>query len=57
MCNYCWGAATGAIVLGGVVAVEAPEWIRSFNGSRIIVQNEAQDLVWAEAGAGSEGQR
>ncbi len=37
-----------AIILGGAVAVEAPEWIRSFNGNRIIVQNEAQNLVWAE---------
>jgi len=37
-----------AIVLSGSVAVNAPEWIRSFGGSRIIVQNEAGDLVWAE---------
>ena len=37
-----------AMVLSGAAAVEAPEWIRSFNGNRIIVQNEAQNLVWAE---------
>ena len=37
-----------AIVLSGSLAVDAPEWIRSFSGSRIIVQNEAGDLVWAE---------
>jgi hypothetical protein len=37
-----------AIVLSGALAVDAPEWIRSFNGNRIIVQNEAQNLVWAE---------
>jgi len=37
-----------AIVLNGSLAVNAPEWIQSFSGSRIIVQNEAGDLVWAE---------
>jgi hypothetical protein len=37
-----------AIILSGSLAVNAPEWIRSFNGSRIIVQNEASDLVWAD---------
>jgi uncharacterized protein DUF5671 len=37
-----------AIVLSGAAAVEAPEWIRSFNGNRIIVQKEAQNLVWAD---------
>ena len=36
-----------AILLDGSLAVEAPEWIRSFNGSRIVVQNEAKDIVWA----------
>ena len=41
-----------AIIINGVLAAEgAPEWIRSFNGSRIIVQNEAQNLVWAEDAA------
>jgi hypothetical protein len=38
----------GAIILSGALAVDAPEWIRSFNGSKIVVQNEAQNLVWAE---------
>lgn len=40
-----------AIVLSGAAAIEAPEWIRSFNGNRIIVQNEAPNLVWAEDAA------
>ena len=37
-----------AIVLSGSLAVDAPAWIKSFVGSRIIVQNEAKDLVWAD---------
>lgn len=37
-----------ALVLSGGVAVNAPEWIRSFGGNRIIVENEAQNLAWAE---------
>jgi len=41
----------GAIVISGAVAVDAPEWIRSFNGNRIVVQNEAQNLVWADDAA------
>jgi hypothetical protein len=40
-----------AIVISGALAVEAPEWIRSFGGNRIVVQNEAQNLVWAEDAA------
>ena len=40
-----------AILLNGDVAVNAPEWIRSFNGSRIIVQNEANDIVWTDDAA------
>ena len=40
-----------AIVLNGSVATDAPDWIRSFNGSRIIVQNEAQNIVWADGAA------
>jgi len=40
-----------AIVISGALAVDAPGWIRSFNGSRIIVQNEAQNLVWADDAA------
>jgi len=37
-----------AIILSGSLAVDAPEWIRSMDGSKIIVQNEAGGLVWAE---------
>ena len=37
------------VVLEGSTAAEGvPEWVRSFGGSRVIVQNEAQNLVWAE---------
>jgi hypothetical protein len=46
------GEFNAIVVSGGVVATDdAPEWIRSFGGSRIIVQNEAQNLVWAEDAA------
>ncbi len=37
-----------AILLNGDLAVNAPEWIRSFNGSRIVVQNESKDIVWTD---------
>jgi hypothetical protein len=37
-----------AILLNGDLAVNAPEWIRLFNGSRIVVQNEAKDIVWTD---------
>jgi hypothetical protein len=40
-----------AILLNGDLAVDAPEWIRSFNGSRIVVQNEAKDIVWTDDAA------
>ncbi|HLA05935.1 MAG TPA: DUF5671 domain-containing protein [Anaerolineales bacterium] len=41
-----------AIVINGSLAAEgAPAWIRSFGGSRIIVQNEAENLVWADDSA------
>lgn len=36
-----------ALVLSGSLAVNAPEWIQSFNGSRIIVPDEAPGLIWA----------
>jgi hypothetical protein len=36
------------ILLPGSLAVNAPEWIRSFSGSRIVVQNESKDLVWTD---------
>ncbi len=42
------GNFNAIVVSGGALATEgAPEWIRSFNGSRIIVQDEAKDIVWA----------
>lgn len=40
-----------AVILSGSLAVNAPAWIKSFGGSRIIVQNEARDLVWADDAA------
>jgi hypothetical protein len=40
-----------ALLLDGSLAVDAPEWIRSFNGSRIVVEDEAQDLVWTDDAA------
>ena len=38
----------GAVIFSGSLMVNVPAWIRSFEGSRIIVRNEASDLVWAE---------
>lgn len=40
-----------AMVLSGAVAVDAPAWIRSFGGNRIIVQNDAQDILWSDDAA------
>jgi len=40
-----------AILLNGALAVDAPEWIRSFKGNRVVVQNEAKDLVWTDDAA------
>lgn len=40
-----------AVVMNGSLAVDAPEWIRSFDGNRIIVQNEAKGLVWTDDAA------
>lgn len=40
-----------ALLLNGSLAVNAPEWIRAFNGSRLVVQDEAQDLVWTDDAA------
>jgi hypothetical protein len=37
-----------ALLLSGSLAVDAPEWIRSFGGRRIIVQNDTKDIVWTE---------
>jgi hypothetical protein len=36
-----------ALVLSGGVALNAPDWVRSFRGSRVIVPTEAKDLIWA----------
>jgi hypothetical protein len=44
------GDFNGLVVSGGV-AVDAPAWIRSFGGVRLIVQQEAKDLVWADDAA------
>src|SRR5688572_13383259 len=40
-----------AVVLNGSLEVDAPEWIRLFNGSRIIVQDEVNGLVWTSGAA------
>ncbi len=40
-----------ALVLRGSLAVNAPEWIRSFGGDRIVVQDEARDIVWSDDAA------
>jgi hypothetical protein len=37
-----------AILLDETLAVDAPEWIRSFRGSRVIVQSDTKDIVWTE---------
>jgi hypothetical protein len=44
------GDFNGLVVSGGV-AVDAPAWIRSFGGVRLIVEHEAKDLVWADDAA------
>jgi hypothetical protein len=36
------------IIMSGELAVNPPEWIRSFNGNRIIIQKEAPNIVWAD---------
>ncbi len=37
-----------AMIVSGAVAVNAPAWIKSFGGNRIVVQNDASDIVWAD---------
>jgi hypothetical protein len=37
-----------ALVLSGSLAMDAPEWIRSFGGNRIVIQDEAKDIVWTD---------
>jgi hypothetical protein len=36
-----------ALVISGSQLVEAPDWVRSFAGSRIVVPDEAPGLIWA----------
>ena len=36
-----------ALILSGSLAVNAPDWIRAFSGTRVILPNEAEGLVWA----------
>jgi hypothetical protein len=36
-----------AIVLAGSAALSAPDWVRQFKGSRIIVPDAAEGIVWA----------
>jgi hypothetical protein len=38
----------GAIVLNGSLAVDAPEWIRSFSGNRIVVRDNMKNLIWTD---------
>jgi hypothetical protein len=40
-----------AILLNGSLAVDAPEWIRSFSGNRIVIQDEAKGIVWTDDSA------
>ena len=40
-----------AMIVSGAVAVDAPAWIKSFGGNKIIIQNEASGLVWADDAA------
>jgi hypothetical protein len=37
-----------ALLLAGSLAVDPPDWIRAFGGSRIVVENETKDIVWAD---------
>ncbi len=41
------GQFDAVVLSGSLVAKGVPEWIRSFSGSRIIVPNEAQGIIWA----------
>jgi len=45
------GDFNGLVVSGGVLADNAPEWICSFGGVRLVVRNEAQNLIWADDAA------
>jgi hypothetical protein len=45
------GNFNAMLLSGSLTAEGAPEWILSFGGNRIIVQNEAKNLVWADDAA------
>ena len=36
-----------ALVMSGSQAMNAPDWTRSFKGSRIIIPDESKDFIWA----------
>jgi len=40
-----------AVLLNGSLAVDAPAWIRSFSGRRIVVQDESKGIVWTDDAA------
>jgi hypothetical protein len=40
-----------ALLMNGSLAVNPPAWIRSFNGRKILVEDEAQGIVWADDAA------
>ncbi|MGE5376016.1 MAG: DUF5671 domain-containing protein [Bacteroidota bacterium] len=42
------GEFRALILSGGLVAGDAPAWIRSFNGARIVVCDNARELVWSD---------
>jgi hypothetical protein len=42
------GDFDAVILNGSLAAAGAPEWIRSFNGNRIIIQDEAKGFVWTD---------
>ena len=39
--------AFDALVISGSRVLDAPDWVRSFTGSRIVIPDEAPGLVWA----------
>jgi hypothetical protein len=43
--------AYDALLLNGSLAVSAPEWIRSFRGDKIFVEDEAKGIVWSDDAA------
>jgi hypothetical protein len=45
------GNFNAIVLIGSLAAAGAPEWIRSFDGSRIIVQDDAKGLVWTDDAA------